>query len=45
MHVNPILEDGGHVAHFVAFITDASPHIRAATKSMAKCCAWRLSVT
>jgi PAS domain S-box-containing protein len=29
MHVNPILEDGGHVAHFVAFITDASPRIRA----------------
>jgi len=28
MHVNPILEDGGHVAHFVAFITDASPRIR-----------------
>ena len=29
IHVNPILEDGGHVAHFVAFITDASPRIRA----------------
>ena len=29
MHINPILEDGGHVAHFVAFITDASPRIRA----------------
>ena len=29
MHVNPIMEDGGHVAHFVAFITDASPRIRA----------------
>jgi PAS domain S-box-containing protein len=29
MHVNPILADGGHVAHFVAFITDASPRIRA----------------
>ena len=29
MHVNPILEDGGQVAHFVAFITDASPRIRA----------------
>ncbi|HEY1384960.1 MAG TPA: ATP-binding protein [Dongiaceae bacterium] len=29
MHVNPIIEDGGHVAHFVAFITDASPRIRA----------------
>jgi PAS domain S-box-containing protein len=28
MHINPILEDGGHVAHFVAFITDASPRIR-----------------
>ncbi len=29
MHVNPIVENGGHVAHFVAFITDASPRIRA----------------
>jgi PAS domain S-box-containing protein len=29
MHINPILEEGGHVAHFVAFITDASPRIRA----------------
>jgi PAS domain S-box-containing protein len=29
MHVNPILEDSGHVAHFVAFISDASPRIRA----------------
>jgi PAS domain S-box-containing protein len=29
MHVNPIVEDGGQVAHFVAFITDASPRIRA----------------
>jgi PAS domain S-box-containing protein len=29
MHVNSIVEDGGHVAHIVAFITDASPRIRA----------------
>jgi PAS domain S-box-containing protein len=28
MHINPIVEDGGRVAHFVAFITDASPRIR-----------------
>ena len=29
MHVNPILEASGEIAHVVAFITDASPRIRA----------------
>ncbi len=28
MHVNPIVEAGGEIAHIVAFITDASPRIR-----------------
>ena len=29
MHVNPIVEQSGEIAHIVAFITDASPRIRA----------------
>ncbi len=29
MHVNPIVEGSGEIAHIVAFITDASPRIRA----------------
>jgi signal transduction histidine kinase len=29
MHVNPIVEASGEIAHIVAFITDASPRIRA----------------
>ena len=28
MHVNPIVEETGEIAHIVAFITDASPRIR-----------------
>jgi PAS domain S-box-containing protein len=29
MHVNPIVDPAGEIAHIVAFITDASPRIRA----------------
>lgn len=29
MHVNPIVDPSGEIAHIVAFITDASPRIRA----------------